>query len=219
MPGWHGEAPGRRLGVTVIVASLAAVILGVQLLPLLLPESVPIETSVEGPRVTCQQDLPAQSPIEVVSTVVLSCPELFDGRQVSLLGETIGDLFNGPGDRNWVLVNDDVYAQIGPLDSHHQRLGTNSGLAVLLPSGQQPQWLGGPGTRGDLVLVTGQFQFASSADQGGPAIIAESVVTQRIGGTAQRPVPTRLRLVVPFAVAITVALLIAVRRRNARAYG
>lgn len=144
-------------------------------------------------------------------------PELFDGRFVVVEGEAIGDTFSGPDERLWVLVNDDDYARIGPLSGHGALAGTNSGLAVLLPVGQEPVELGGPGVVGDLLRVVGTFQTASQADQGGPAIIAEAVVTRRVGAEVGHAESDRLEAVTGVAVIMAAALVAAAaaaRRRR-----
>lgn len=218
MPGWEGESPGRRLGLTVLLGAMLVLAAGAVLIPFLLTPATPIEEVVRGPEIDCERVEDLESPVAVESGLVLSCPDAFDGVSVTVTGEAIGDLFNGPAGRRWVQVNDDVYSRIGPLDSHHQRLGTNSGVAVLLPRGTQPEWLGGPGVQGDLVVVTGEFQAASAADQGGPAIIANAYAVQRGGGPAQEESARRLFVATPIMLGITLLLLGAVWLQRRRVY-
>lgn len=194
-----------------------AVTLLILLLSLLVPPKQPLPPRTEDGHVaTCEHPQPVAVPVPVTSGIILGCPELFDGRVVLLSGEAIGDLLRGPGGRRWVQVNDDAYAHAGPLASHLQTLGTNLGIAVLLPAGVAPTRLGGPGIRGDLVEVVGTFRAAAAEDQGGPAVIARSAVVVRPGQAIQAPSSRRLRLVTPVAVAITLVLSGAVwsRRRG-----
>ncbi len=215
MPGWHGQAPGRGLGLVVILGIMVLVGGLVATLPSLLTPPVAINAFTREPEVQCDDELRGGA-VRVRSTTLFACPERFDGRTVTVVGEAIGNLFSGPDDRRWVQVNDDVYSRVGPLNSHQQTLGTNSGVAVLLPQGRTPQMLGGPGTQGDLLEVIGEFQLASPADQGGPAIIADRVTTTGQGKPVANPPARRLQLVTPVMVVITAVLGLAVwwRRRH-----
>jgi hypothetical protein len=113
----------------------------------------------------------------VTSAQVLGCPVAFDGRSVTFVGELVGDLLTRDGGA-WVLVNDDDYAlELGPLPSHRDRRGTNSGLSVWLPEGlhRQVTGLGGPGQRGDLVRIDGVVRRADRSDGGGLTLRADSL--------------------------------------------
>jgi hypothetical protein len=215
MSDWQDQAPGRGLGFVVIFGTLALITGFIAGLPSLLTPPDAIDVFTDDPGAQCD-DARRGGVVRVRSTTLFSCPERFDGRTVTVVGETIGNLFSGPDDRRWVQVNDDVYSRVGSLDSHHQTLGTNSGVAVLLPQGRTPQMLGGPGAQGDLLEVTGEFQLASPADQGGPAIIADRVTTTGQGKPVANPPARRLQLVTPVMVVITAVLGLAVwwRRRN-----
>lgn len=110
----------------------------------------------------------------LTSAIVYACPRLLDGRDVTYIGEVVGDVLRRPGGA-WVLVNDDAYAlEVGPLGPHRDRRGFNSGLAVWLPDGQHEQ-LGAPGRhglRGDIVRIEGVLHRADTHDGGGITIRA-----------------------------------------------
>lgn len=134
--------------------------------------------------VTCERTLPDRpttpegqhpDPVgRVTSSEVIECPEAFDGHVVTYVGEVIGDVLGRDGGA-WVLMNDDAYAlEVGPLDSHGEFRGYNSGLSVWLGGevaelADQP---GGPRWRGDVLLVTGVVHRADPADGGGLTIRA-----------------------------------------------
>lgn len=131
---------------------------------------------------TCASAVALVEPVPVSSGTLHGCPERFDGRRVVVVGEAVGDLL-GRGDRRWVQVNDDAYATAGPLSAHGRPLGTNSGVAVLLPAGRNPSVLGGPDRWGDLVEVVGIFHTTAAEDQGGPAVIAQEMTVLERGRT------------------------------------
>ncbi len=223
MTGWDRDAPGRRFGVTVVVTVVLAWAGLAAGLTLLLPatgDPALLQPPLADPLVatsTCEEPQRTRTPVPARSGLVLSCPEQFDGRFVVIEGETIGDTFDGPDGRLWVQVNDDAYATAGPLSSTGRLTGTNSGLAVLLPRGHVPGELGGPGVSGDVVRVIGVFQAASPADQGGPAVIAEAVVTRRAGGHVGHAAPGRLGVAAVVGVVVTALLWVGaagVRRRR-----
>ncbi len=218
MPGFHGRAPGRRLGVAVLLGLLAIVSLMVAGVSLLVPAGETIVDDAVAPTSSCAEPQLGRVPIPVRSGVVLACPELFDGRLVRIEGEAVGDLFNGPSDRQFVLLNDDAYARLGPLTDHGQVLGTNSGLAVLLPTDVRPTLLGGPGISGDVLRVIGVFEAAAEVDQGGPTVVAEAVVTVHTGRRVGHASSVRLQRVTPLAVIVTLGLGGLLARRRARLF-
>ncbi len=92
--------------------------------------------------VTCERTLPDRPVVtegvrpepvgRVTSGEVVTCPDAFDGQVVVYIGEVIGDVLHRDGGA-WVLMNDDAYAlEVGPLDSHGDFQGYNSGLSVWL---------------------------------------------------------------------------------------
>jgi hypothetical protein len=214
MPGWRADAPGRRVGVAVVLGTLAVVWAATSALGLLLPSARPIAEDRRPRTATCDDPMADVAPVPVTSGSLFGCPAAFDGRLVRLRGEAIGDLLRGPGGRRWVQVNDDAYASVGPLGTHRRTLGSSSGTAVLLPAGADVAVLGGPGVHGDALDVVGVFEAAAEADQGGPAVIAEAVeVTGRGGPVADLPA-LRVRWAAAVAVLVTLALGSALRRRR-----
>lgn len=113
----------------------------------------------------------------VSSTQVVRCPRAFDGREVTYVGEVIGEVLPRDGGA-WVQANDDTYAlEVGPLVGHRERDGFNSGLAVWLPDGlhEEVEEAGRPGRRGDVILVTGTLRRADPDDGGGITVRAEEL--------------------------------------------
>lgn len=135
--------------------------------------------------VTCERSLPevptvpegarAPEPVgRITSSQVIECPAVFDGHAVVYIGEVVGDVLHRDGGA-WVLMNDDAYAlEAGPLRSHGDLLGYNSGLSVWLDgdlAGLVDE-AGGPRQRGDILLVRGVVNRTDPADGGGLTIRA-----------------------------------------------
>ena len=211
--------PRRRHGVAVIVGLAVAIWLLTQALALLLPGDSSVSTPVQRPVATCDEPLWHRSPVPVTSAVLHGCPEQFDGVAVQVDGEAMGDLLRGPEGRRWVQVNDDAYAVLGPLPAHGLTLGTNSGVAVLLPVGTDVDVLGGPGVHGDLLAVTGTFYAAADVDQGGPAIDARHVEVLLHGGPVDVIPSGRLRAAALGAVVVTGMLGGALLHRHRHRHG
>lgn len=105
----------------------------------------------------------------ITSSRVLECPDAFDGQVVTYIGEVIGDVLHR-GDGAWVLMNDDAYAlEVGPLASHGEFRGYNSGLSVWLDGdlAQLVEQPGGPDWRGDVLQVQGVVHRTDPRDGGG----------------------------------------------------
>lgn len=205
----------RRDNLAILLGSLAAVAALVAALGPLVPPALPLPTAAARPTVaTCDQPQPLAVPVPVTSGVVHGCPEVFDGRLVVVIGEAIGDLLRGPAGRRWLQVNDDAYADVGPLTSHRRTLGTNSGVAVLLPPGVTPGVLGGPRRQGDRLEVVGTFRAAAAEDQGGPAVIARTVRVLQDGSVLPAPRSPRLWVAAGGAVITAAALCAAAWRRR-----
>lgn len=137
--------------------------------------------------VTCQRTLPDRPTLRegvvpdavgrVRSADVLECPDLFDRRIVTFVGEVVGDVLRRPGGA-WVLVNDDAYAlETGPLHAAGDFRGANSGLSVWLPE-ELAARVTTPGNarwRGDVIEVTGQLLRVDPADGGSLTIRASQL--------------------------------------------
>ena len=113
----------------------------------------------------------------VSSTQVILCPAAFDGREVTYVGEVVGELLPREGGV-WAQVNDDAYAlEVGPLVGHRERAGFNTGLAVWLPDGlhEEIEAPGRPGRRGDVIQVRGELLRTDPDDGGGTTVRAEQL--------------------------------------------
>lgn len=142
---------------------------------------------------------------------VYACPAAYDGLRVRYAGEVIGEPLPRRGGV-WVQVNDDDYAlRVGPLGSHRELRGFNSGLAVWLPDGlhEDLAGFGAAGQRGDVILVGGRIVRADPADGGGTTLRADhlEVLSPAVG--IDEPLYT-LQAVVAGLLAL-VALALAVR--------
>ncbi|MBW3621234.1 MAG: hypothetical protein KY461_13395 [Actinobacteria bacterium] len=155
----------------------------------------------------------------VTSSRVLECPEAFDGHLVTYIGEVIGDVLHRD-DGAWVLMNDDDYAlEVGPLASHGEFRGYNSGLSVWL-DGDLPDLVthpGGPDWRGDVLQVEGIIHRVDPRDGGGLTIratdaqvLAEAVP---LSHPVNRPQAIAAGLLSAAAVALVVFERAAARRR------
>jgi hypothetical protein len=154
------------------------------------------------------EDLRAQLQPEgrLTSDIVHACPRMLDGRDVTYIGEVVGDVLRRPGGA-WVLVNDDAYAlEVGPLGPHREQRGFNTGLAVWLPDGQHEQ-LGAPGRhgrRGDVVRIEGVLLRADPADGGG--ITIRSARIEVLAPSAPVVEPLNVPLVIAAVAAALAAL-------------
>lgn len=142
----------------------------------------------------------------VSSTQVNLCPAAFDEREVTYVGEVIGELLPREGGV-WAWVNDDRYAlEVGPLVGHRERAGFNTGMAVWLPDGLHEEVgdVGRPGRRGDVIQVRGTLLRADPDDGGGTTVRADQLEVLAEAVEVEDP------LHVPQAVAAAVLVLGAV---------
>lgn len=113
----------------------------------------------------------------VTSELVHACPTVFDGLEVHYVGELVGDLLHREGGA-WVMVNDDDYAlRTGPLPTHGEPRGMNSGLNVWLADGLHERITapGAPNRRGDVVHVVGRIHRTDPRDGGGLTLRAQQL--------------------------------------------
>ncbi len=109
----------------------------------------------------------AEGDAEKVSTAdLLERWQEYDGREVVLEGEVVGDVMRR-GDYAWITVNDDAYSREARLEAG-KLAGSNSGIGVWLPVEQTEgiEVLGEYGTMGDFVRVRGIFN-ADCGEHGG----------------------------------------------------
>jgi len=153
----------------------------------------------------------------ISSTQVYRCPSAFDGREVTYVGEAVGDLL--VRDRGaWVQVNDDIYAlEVGPLVGHRERDGFNTGMSVWLPDGlhEQVEGLGRPGQRGDVILVRGRLYQADPDDGGGITVRAEELEVLAEAITIEDPLHVP-QLIVALVLAVLALASVLWARRSAR---
>lgn len=107
------------------------------------------------------QAIPAQAAADTVSgAALLSSPEKFDGKQVTISGELIGDYgFRNDG-HVWAQLNDDAYA-LAPLRDGGSLRGGNIGIAIRATA-DLFEGLDPPGryrTVGPIVRVTGTWRY------------------------------------------------------------
>jgi len=153
----------------------------------------------------------------VTSEQVLACPAVYDGLRITYVGELVGDLLMRDGGA-WVLVNDDAYAlEVGPLPSHGEHRGTNTGLTVWLPEDllSDASGLGRPNQRGDVAEVSGRIVRADPADGGGLTLRADAMRIIAPATGLDDPLDARQAALALGAV-IVAGVLVVVRRRSSR---
>lgn len=160
-------------------------------------------TDPDADLITCERSLPDVpttpegvedvTPVgRVTSSAVVECPAEFDGHVVVYIGEVIGDVLRRDGGA-WVLMNDDAYAlEAGPLRTHGEPLGYNSGLSVWLEGdlAELVDEAGGPDHRGDILRVRGVVHRTDPSDGGGLTIRAFQGEILLEGGPIQVPLHT-----------------------------
>lgn len=229
----HSRPPTRRLllGAAAVLALLLA---GVAWLESLHPQLDPSGNVVQGvpplaldDEPTCRrfvdeapiddirQRLESQAAVErieegfpsggrISSTQVYLCPSAYDGKQVTYVGEVVGELLPRRGGA-WAQVNDDEYALVtGPVVGHRERAGFNTGLSVWLEGAlaDRIEAPGRPALRGDVVLLRGTILRADPDDGGGITLRATELET--LAGPLQLEPPLHTLQVV---VAVVLALL------------
>jgi hypothetical protein len=143
---------------------------------------------------------------EVSSSLLIDCPNLYDGHLVTYEGEVI-EVVLDRGDRAWVQLNDDSYRDAGPLPEHNTRLGGNAGIAVSIPqtTAESIRFAGSYRAQGDRLAVIGVFNAADTADDGAPAIQAVQARVAHAGHAVDHPAsPARLAA----ATVVTVVALV-----------
>lgn len=151
----------------------------------------------------------------VTSELVHACPTVFDGLEVHYVGELVGDLLHRE-DGAWVMVNDDDYAlETGPLPTHRDQRGMNSGLSVWLADGlhQQITAPGAPNRRGDVVHLVGRIHRTDPRDGGGLTLRAQQLTVLAPATEIDEPVDLPQAALAGAALAAG-ALLWGLRRRS-----
>lgn len=105
--------------------------------------------------------LPARASETVAITDLIQNMKEYDGQEVTIQGEAIGDLMvRGP--YAWITVNDDAYSKKS-IEEGGELVGmSNAGIGVWIPTSETSgiRVLGGYKNKGDIVLLTGTFNRA-----------------------------------------------------------
>lgn len=155
-------------------------------------------------------------PAPVTSGELYDCPASYDGQLVRYEGEVVGALMSR---RNgaWTQLNDDHYAgDLGPLPTHRNYRGANSGVGVFLPPEltDQVRTVGGPNARGDVLAVVGTFHRVDPESQEVAVIRADSATVARPGEPLDHP-PLHARRVIGVLLALAAAGVTAAERITA----
>lgn len=127
---------------------------------------------------------PASATDEVPVVVLITDSAAFDGAEVAVRGEVIGD-FQRRADGVWVQLNGDAYVD-APLRDGGEPVGSNVGVAVRIPTavfdGLGVATPGGYRMRGPVVLITGEWRHHDEARGGESylqAVSAEVLESER----------------------------------------
>lgn len=181
------DGPKLLLGGLVTAVVLTAVVLFCTALVERGTDAAPPPVEVDCDRV------PSDDAVDVSSPVLLACPELFDGRAVTFVGEVVGSVMQR-GQRAWLQVNDDAYAlALGPLPVSRVAAGSSSSVAVSVSrtAAQRLLFVGGADAEGDRVRVFGTFRAADAGDAGNPTIRADRLDVIEPGARFERPASPR----------------------------
>ncbi len=143
---------------------------------------------------------------EVTTEELINDMPAYDGKEVTITGETIGDVMIRDG-YGWVTVNDDIYATRSIEEGGELSGYTNLGIAVWAPRGEleQIKVLGGYKNKGDRVRVTGVFNRACQEHGGDTDIHASSLEVLQPGYPFSHPFAWwKLALVLALAAAALV---------------
>ena len=151
---------------------------------------------------------------EVTTQELVENMEKYDGQEVTITGEAIGDLM-ARDDYAWITVNDDAYS-IKSIEEGGDFAGlSNYGIGVWAPRGklEQIHVLGGYKNKGDWVQVTGTFNRVCHEHGGDTDIHAKSVVVLEEGYPMSHPFQYT-KLLVAIILAIIIVALWMVRRNK-----
>lgn len=228
MNGYRTHVSNRRVGVGLALITLAVtalIALSNWLLPPAgstppLPAPAPAAPAPSPGAVACptaDELAAASAPLRPTASDLIDCPDLYDGRTVTYVGEAIEATF--PLDaRTVVILNDDDYALgPGPLPEARTALGGNSGIAVVLPPGTagRIQQLGDYRHRGDRLEVVGVYHSASDLLGGEPAIVARDATVVEAGYAIAHTVDAKTAIAAAIA-AGTAAAMAAIELRRRR---
>lgn len=150
--------------------------------------------------------------VEISSRGVYNCPQNYDGRRVRYRGEVVGGLlWRDIG--VWAQLNDDVYAGVfGPLPTHRDFRGGNSGVGVLLRADHATliDRVGGPQMRGDVIEVEGVFHRVDPS--GEVAVIRADTARLVTGGGPFSDPPLADRRIVAIVAVLLAGVVVAAER-------
>jgi hypothetical protein len=140
----------------------------------------------------------------------------YDGQEVTIVGEAIGDLMQR-GDFGWITVNDDPYSVKSIEEGGSHQGVSNVGIGVWAPMSEigDIHILGGYKNKGDLVRVTGIFNRVCNEHGGDTDIHAKSVVVIERGHAFSHPFKYWL-LVLVLILGGIIAILWNIRRLRIR---
>lgn len=182
-------------------------------------EIISCERTLPEVDVEALEDEQVQGPVgRVSSTEVNQCPRRFDGRLVTYIGEVVGDVLQRDGGA-WVQINDDAYGLVaGPLPSHRNFSGTNSGLAVWLPQHtfETVHTPGRRGIRGDIVRVVGTLHRADPNDGGGLTIRAREIAVLSPSVNVDQPLHVAQAITAAALGLLSLALIVLGRQSSSK---
>jgi hypothetical protein len=125
---------------------------------------------------------------EVTTEELVNDMPAYDGKEVTITGEAVGDVMLRDG-YGWVTVDDDIYSTRSIEEGGELSGYTNLGIGVWAPRGELDQIniLGGYKNKGDRVMVTGVFNRACHEHGGDTDIHASSVEVLEPGHPISHP--------------------------------
>jgi hypothetical protein len=161
---------------------------------------------------------PALAQSEVSVGELIANMEQYDGKQVTITGEAIGDILL-QGDYGWLTVNDDAYS-VKSIEEGGDFAGySNVGIGVWAPAPElrQVHTLGGYKNKGDQVMVTGIFNRADPQHGGDTDIRATSIEVLAPGRSISHPFQYARLLAVLILAGLIIFLWVDRRGRMRRA--
>ncbi|NPV59904.1 MAG: DNA-binding protein [Actinobacteria bacterium] len=158
----------------------------------------------------------AQAAEEVSVEDLISEMQKYDGREVEITGEAIGDVMMR-GDYGWITVNNDAYAVTSVEEGRDFAGYSNLGIAVWAPRDELKgiQVLGGYKNKGDEVRVKGVFHRACPEHGGDSDIHAVSIEVLERGRAIPHPFAWWKLILALALAAVALALASMWRKRTA----
>ena len=160
----------------------------------------------------------ARAAEEVTVRELVDNMDKYDGQEVIITGEAIGDILN-KGDYGWVTVNDDSYS-VKSIEEGGELVGYGNygiGIWAAMDELEDVHVLGGYKNKGDLVKVTGTFNRICHEHGGDTDIHASSIEVLEPGYPISHPFQYGKLLVVLVLAGVIGALWTVRRGRILRA--